>query len=268
METGLLKHKTTGDPANPPLLLLHGFAGCKEDWDALSPALSHDSYLITVDLPGHGETGLLAPEHTTPMGASALIIATLDGLDIPTCDLLGYSMGGRLALYLLTTYPDRFSSVILESASPGLKTPRERKKRQADDAALAERIRTDGLEAFFAFWYSQPLFADIRQRTNRFEKLLQRRRGNTIDALIASLQYMGTGAQPSLWSHWSELPHPALLLVGEKDLKFRRIASQMADLSDNATMRIIEDAGHNTHLEQPEVFCRAVTEFLSEYRRG
>ena len=268
METGLLKYKTIGDPANPPLLLLHGFTGCKEDWDALSPALSGDSYLIALDLPGHGETGLLGPEHTNPEGASAQILRTLDNLDIPTCDLLGYSMGGRLALYLLTKYPDRFTNVILESASPGLKTAREREERRNSDAALAERIRTEGLEAFFTFWYSQPIFADIIKRTNRFEKLLRRRHRNSIDALISSLQYMGTGAQPSLWTEWSELPHPTLLLVGKQDLKFRRIASQMADLSDNATMRIIEDAGHNTHLEQPELFCRAVNEFLSEYRRG
>lgn len=246
-------------------MLLHGFTGSAEVW--LTPTASLDSgSFIAPDLLGHGRTvSNDSPERYAMPHAAADLIALLDQLRVERVLLHGYSMGGRLALFTALTYPDRVMAVCLESASPGLVSQDERAKRAAEDAALAERIMTDGIAAFVSHWEQTPLFRHqtvtvpepirLRQRAIR---LLQREEG-----LAASLRGMGTGSQPSLWGRLEELTMPVQLITGSRDIKFAAIADAMSSHIRNCRHLSVPEAGHAVHVEAPRAWQTALGEFIN-----
>ena len=157
------------------ILLLHGFMGSSNDFIEIIPQLSKRFCCLTVDLPGHGKTRVFGSEEYYNMPNTAIaLIGLLDNLKIEKCYLFGYSMGGRLALYLAINFPTRFEKIILESASPGLKSKVERSLRYESDLKLAYKLENSKYENFLSSWYSQPLFESLRQHNN-FEKVRKRR---------------------------------------------------------------------------------------------
>ena len=251
--------------AGQPLLLLHGFGGDSTNWHALAPALAQRWRLIMLDCLGHGASDKPAAIDSYRMeSVAADIMDLLDQLEIARTHLLGYSMGGRLALYLALRSPQRFGSLILESASPGLANETERADRRRRDNALADRIQAEGIGWFVDYWERLPLWASQAELPSDMlaAQRQQRLRNNPL-GLANSLRGMGTGAQPNLWPELPALQLPALLLAGEADDKFRRINQAMAARLPDAQVRLIPSAGHNTHLENAPAFCRAVNSFLA-----
>lgn len=252
--------------AGRPLLLLHGFTGSAATWAGLAAQLAPQRQCIAQDLIGHGKSGAPAdPARYTMEQAVQDIAGLLDVLGISRVDLLGYSLGGRLALQFAVAAPGRVRALILESASPGLASPAERAARIAADDALAEVIERDGIEAFVAHWEALPLWASqaelpaelrARQRTQRL--------ANRPQGLANSLRGMGTGRQRALWDMLPTLTIPTLLLAGALDAKFSAIAQQMAATLPRADLAIIAAAGHAIHLEQPEIFGQRVAVFLEQ----
>jgi 2-succinyl-6-hydroxy-2,4-cyclohexadiene-1-carboxylate synthase len=173
-------------------------------------------------------------------------------------------MGGRIAL--ATALAARFRGLILESASPGLVDPAVRDQRRQSDNILADRIECDGIPAFVAYWEHIPLFASQRNLPqDKQAKLHAQRLRNIAQGLANSLRGVGTGAQPALHNRLSELTQPTLLLTGSLDQKFSQIAQEMACQLPLAQHSIVPDAGHTTHLEQPEIFATLVNTFLKHY---
>lgn len=246
------------------LLLLHGFTGSGANWADHVPAFANHFSVITLDILGHGRSQSPAdPNRYTMSQIVTDIIALLDSLQINQTALLGYSMGGRLALYLACHYPDRFSHLVLESSSPGLATEAERTARRKGDEALADWIETNGIEPFVARWEALPLWASQKNLTTTVQqRLRQQRLQNSPLGLANSLRGMGTGAQPSLWPLLPELRLPALLIAGALDGKFVAINRQMAAQLPNGRLHIKPGAGHTVHLERPSQFQTAVTQFL------
>jgi 2-succinyl-6-hydroxy-2,4-cyclohexadiene-1-carboxylate synthase len=246
--------------AGPPLLLLHGFTGCTENWAEVMPALAQQHHVFAIDLPGHGQTQ--APDDVTQFTlpvVSQQLAQFINTVISSPAHVLGYSMGGRLALYLAWAHPAQVRSLLLESASPGLADADERAARIASDEALAERITRDGITAFADEWERLPLWAS--QRTLPAEKrqrLRALRLQNDPHGLALSLRGMGAGAQPSLWGKLGELRLPTVLLAGERDAKFVAIAQRMADAIPRSQLHIIPNVGHTVHLEQPEQFTAHV----------
>ena len=259
-----LSYRVYGQSNRPAVLLLHGFLGSKNDWHEVAAALFSNYYVIAVDLPGHGDSvdGFSEQDYATA-GCANLLIDLLDALKVRICTPIGYSMGGRLALFVAIYHPDRCHALVLESASPGLRTEQERAERRANDNALADRILSISLEQFLTEWYAQPLFESLRNAAH-YDGLLKRRQHNYPHGLALSLRQMGTGVQPSLWERLSELKVPALLLTGERDLKFTRIAQEMAASLPHCSTTTLKNAGHTLHFETPANYIAAVQRFLSE----
>jgi 2-succinyl-6-hydroxy-2,4-cyclohexadiene-1-carboxylate synthase len=252
------------DGSGAPLVLLHGFTGSSENWREIRPALNKRFTTVTFDLLGHGQTDAPDDPQRYAMAAAANDLAAIFGrLELPRVHLLGYSMGGRLALYVAHHYPERINSLVLESASPGLATEAERAARVESDERLARMIEAEGMTAFAAYWTNLPMFAtqsdDLRQR------LHQQRLRNNPRGLANSLRGMGTGVQPSLWGQLGQMTCPALLIVGERDAKFVEIARQMEQQIPTAETVIVAGAGHAVHAEQPEIYAQSVLDFLSSY---
>ncbi|MCL4263991.1 MAG: 2-succinyl-6-hydroxy-2,4-cyclohexadiene-1-carboxylate synthase [Anaerolineae bacterium] len=243
-----------------PLLLLHGFTGSSQNWRPLLPGLTEHYQVILVDVLGHGRTA--SPPDETRYAierVAADLLALVDEWGYAEMGILGYSMGGRLALFTAVTYPHRITHLILESASPGLATAVERKERITQDQELADWIETNGVEAFVNRWEQLPLWASQQQLPTAVrQQLHQQRLQNNPLGLANSLRGMGTGAQPSLWEQLPTLTIPTLLLAGELDTKFVTINRQMAALLLNAHLEIVPGAGHTVHLERPLAWQESV----------
>ncbi len=236
----------------PTVVMLHGFTGSGDNW---LPIAQHvNTRAVMPDLLGHGFTASPSDAaHYAMEHASQDIAALIEAISPHTpVVLVGYSMGGRLALHIALTYPKLVRHLILESASPGLATAAEREARVKSDEALAAQIERDGIESFVSYWQALPLFASQRRLPESARQALhaQRLRNNPI-GLANSLRGMGTGAQPSLWDRLGELAMPVTLLAGELDTKFVHINREMAAHIPQAELHVIAGAGHIIHLEQP-----------------
>lgn len=249
-----------------PLLLLHGFTGAAASWAGHLAVLAQGRQVVAPDLLGHGASA--APEDPTRYRIEhcvADLLALLDALNAPQVDLLGYSMGGRIALSLACAAPARIGRLVLESASPGLADPVQRAARAASDDALADSIEREGLAAFVARWEALPLFASQQAlpEATRAALRTQRLRSNP-RGLAGSLRGMGTGQMRPLWQELPRLRLPVLLLAGALDRTYCDLAHRMAAQLPNARLAIIPDAGHTIHLEQPDVFQQTVLAFLDK----
>lgn len=256
--------RLSGPAGRPVILFLHGFLGSGEEWEEIIALLGDRFQCLTVDLPGHGRSASSDRRRSWSMENTAkAVIALLQRLGIRECFLAGYSMGGRLALYLTLAYPQYFAKAILESASPGLKTEPERRERIARDEQLARRLEAGDFREFLHGWYRQPLFQTLVQHP-RFEEIFQNRLQNDPRGLAKSLRDMGTGAQPSLWEQLPGNKIPLLLVVGEKDAKFRALAGEMAEHCRAIRIETIAGCGHNVHVENAGAFAEALIKFASE----
>ncbi|MEG4587669.1 2-succinyl-6-hydroxy-2,4-cyclohexadiene-1-carboxylate synthase [Microcoleus sp. MOSTC5] len=254
-------YSITGHKNQPLILFLHGFTCDCQDFNPIISLLSKNYCCLAVDLPGHGETRVIGDEscYNMPNTAQALI-QLLDDLQIDKCLLFGYSMGGRLALYMTLHFPERFEKVVLESASPGLKTEKERSHRLQADLHLAQKLENSNIKDFLLNWYDRPLFKSLKNSPN-FDKLIETRLANNPLELAKSLRNMGTGNQPSLWEKLAQNQIPILLLAGEYDDKFTTINTEMASLCPAATLEIVPKAGHNIHFENIDKFVTVVRQF-------
>lgn len=204
----------------------------------------------------------MPPDLYTIEGAAQALVRLLDELRISRAVVAGYSMGGRLALYLALRYPERCTGLFLESASPGLESAEDRTSRRASDEQLATRLESEDFEDFLEDWYRQPLFASLARDEELLQRTIATRRRNDPEELARSLRGMGTGSQPSLWGELSGLQAPALAVAGELDEKYAGIARRMAAASPKINFVVVPGAGHNVHVEAPEWCLETLRNFL------
>lgn len=247
-----------------PLVLLHGFTGDLTTWDDYLVRWGHHSTLVALDIIGHGKTE--SPNNLKRYQIESVandIAFMLDELGITQVDVLGYSMGGRLALTFACLFPNRVRKLILESASPGLGIDEERNLRRIKDGELAKFIQVHGIQSFVDYWEEIPLFHSMKSLPERIKgKVREQRLRNVPHGLTNSLLGMGTGSQPSWWSLLDDLSCEVLIITGDKDLKFCGIAEKMLKKLKKGSWSIIDNSGHTIHVEQPEKFGTIVSDFL------
>ncbi|MFE6134495.1 2-succinyl-6-hydroxy-2,4-cyclohexadiene-1-carboxylate synthase [Bacillus sp. NPDC057893] len=247
-----------------PLLLLHGFTGSMETWRSFIPSWSEQFQVILVDIVGHGKTE--SPEDVTHYDIQNVALhmkELLDHLHIENAHVLGYSMGGRLAITMACLYPEYVRSIILENCTAGLESGEERKERKEKDERLADKIEQEGIRSFVSMWENIPLFETQKRLAQNVKEAVRRERlANNPKGLANSLRGMGTGAQPSWWNELQNLKIPVLLLNGESDEKFFRLLKNIEKCIPRANFVKIDGAGHAIHVEQPEKFDTIVKGFL------
>lgn len=247
-----------------PLVLLHGFTGSTATWDYLRSRLESSHRVIAIDLPGHGRSS--SPSDASRYSLDRLaddLITVFDALGLTSVALLGYSMGGRAALRFAVRHPDRLSALILESTSPGIEDLERRSERIAADNALAELIEKSGIEAFVSKWEKLPIWKtqealheDVRNSL-RTQRLRNDPRG-----LANSLRGAGAGVDPDVLNQLHRITAPTLLLAGELDSPYVAFARRLESGLPRAEVRLIPNAGHAAHLENPDGVVDAVTDFL------
>lgn len=239
------------------LVALHGFTGSGSDFRLLNALLESDRKLIAPDWPGHGTKSGLRNESEYSLESHMRVIDEATAGE--SVELLGYSMGGRLALHYALSRPERVVRLILIGSSPGLRTEAERLERRSGDAALADFIRSQGVAAFMRYWHGQTMFQTLQSLPDeRLREVMAARGRNDPEGLSLSLLHVGTGALPSVWERLHELKMPVDLVTGTKDLKFTAIGREMVTLIPRARLGEVDDAGHAVHLERPDDLAAAV----------
>jgi 2-succinyl-6-hydroxy-2,4-cyclohexadiene-1-carboxylate synthase len=230
------------------LVLLHGFTQTSASWDGLLEAGIAERYTpLAPDLRGHGTRA-----GARPISFEACV-GDLAALAPPSFTLCGYSLGGRLALRFALEQPARVRRLVLIGASPGIADDVERAARRADDAALAEAIERDGVEAFARRWARQPLLRG--QPREVAAAAHEDRLRNGAAGLAAALRGLGTGVMEPLWGRLGELDMEVTLVAGERDSKFVAIGRRMGDLIPNADVVEVPAVGHAVALEAPRVLA-------------
>lgn len=256
--------KIWNEQAKETLVLLHGFTGSISTWNQIASLLPNTIRIVAIDLIGHGDTDApIESSRYTMLEQLFDLEEIFNALHLQSFTLLGYSMGGRVALSYAVAYPQRIKNLILESSSPGLKTHEEQQARRQADEQLATKIEQKGVEAFVKEWENIPLFATQKklpihvQQAVRAERLAQTKKG-----LANSLRGMGTGAQKSIWPELKSITFPVYLITGELDHKFYKIAEDMKKQISNAKHILVNNVGHAIHVENSTQFATIVKKVL------
>lgn len=254
----------------PPLILLHGFTGRGSSWSAHLPALRRGHRTIVVDLLGHGRSEAPADPARYAVECQADdVAAILARLGHERADVIGYSMGARIALRLAVDHPTTVHRLVLESPSAGIVDPAERAARRARDDLLADALERDGIAAFVERWERQPVFAShAALPAPAWRRLRHERLANRPVGLAASLRGGGQGVGPPLLGRLARVHAPTLVIAGALDETGRERAAKVAAAMPDARMAIVPGAGHTPHLERPAAFRRLVVAFLDAVPGG
>jgi 2-succinyl-6-hydroxy-2,4-cyclohexadiene-1-carboxylate synthase len=246
--------------------LLPGFLGRAADWKPFRPALARAGCgtVRGVELfaPRLVRDGLVRDGRTEPLplppglpGWGAAFTATVEEQD-PTPVLIGYSLGGRLALHALVAAPSLWRAAIIVSAHPGLASTAERAARLERDEAWARRFETEPWDSLMAAWQDQAVFHGRSPSAPRREHDFDRAK------LAAALRAWSLGAQENLVPALRTVTQPVLWLAGQDDHRFVEAAGPAVAALPAGRLAVVEGAVHRAPWENPAAFLRLVNQFL------
>ena len=232
------------------VVLVPGFMQGPASWAPVAARIGRRYRPLALDHRAHDLEGRLAEiEAAAPRGAA----------------LVGYSLGGRLALHAtLRAAADRgrFGALVVVGTSAGIVDPVERRERRRADDRLAAWMAASAIEDIVAHWEQLPALAGqpselvAAQRADRLARDPAR--------LAELLRSAGQGALEPVWDRLAELDTPLLALAGERDPHYRDAAQRMALLAPRGEAAVVPGAGHAAHLERPAA-AAALLDFLDEH---
>lgn len=249
------------------LVLLHGFGGAPSSWDTFRAHLAAQQVVWVPELVGHGipcRAGLGFEDEVDRLLARLAAESRSRGVD--RWWLVGYSMGGRLALGMLAAARSKMDAAGFEligasliGANPGLEGGAARRERRAADARWARLLEEEGVEAFLEAWRAQPLFAS-QARLDAERRSTQRRitRGHAPEELACAMRSLSLGSMPVFREVLAEIDCPVDWIVGELDSKFLELAEAAAARMSAARLVSVPDVGHNVLFEDPERLAQIV----------
>jgi 2-succinyl-6-hydroxy-2,4-cyclohexadiene-1-carboxylate synthase len=240
------------------VVLLHGFTQTTRLWGPFGDQLARSHSLLALALPGHAG----ADDVRADLEETARLVAdsVREVLGARTCDLLGYSLGARVALHVALHTDLALGRLVLIGGTAGLEEERARARRRAADEALADELEASGdVAGFVDRWLAAPMF---RRLAARNEAGSEERRRNSAPGLASSLRLCGAGTQAPLWDALPGLAPPLLALAGADDTRFAAHALRMASLAPHGVATLVPAGGHALHLAQPDQAARVVRHWL------
>ena len=174
----------------PPLVFLHGFTGSGRDAEGLAEAVCSGVRILSPDLPGHGGSSVIGAGMTAWVDAVGEWLKAVHGGGV---HLVGYSMGGRIALRLAHRFPEEICRLTLLSTSPGISNEQERRARRQWDLEMAQQIRSKGMIHFADFWEALPILGWPRAvtRSTYCRAMGERRRLQTPEGIAMAMEWIG-----------------------------------------------------------------------------
>lgn len=247
-------------PGGPPrLVLLHGLAGTRADWGGVFEGWTDAPGRLVLDLPGHGDSPF--PDGADFESTAEALHKTGRRRGFLPAVWVGYSFGARLLWALALRHPDDVRGLVLVSPHPGL-APEERERRREQDEADARLLETRGLAAFLESWHARPIFETRRQSRGWADEVRRKESTNRPAYLAACLRRLGLGAQPDYRPRLSRIEAPVLLVTGQRDTAYTRLAEEAAQALPRARHVVVPGVGHGAHLEDPRAFQEALRAFL------
>lgn len=170
--------------------------------------------------------------------------------------LVGYSMGGRLALHALLADPDLWKAGVIISAHPGLRNESERIQRRQKDAEWSTLALKGEWSDFLEQWNDQGVLAGAGEMPDRLG--LKSRRASVARSFVD----WSLGAQADLSLDLKKVTCPVLWLTGESDTKFTDIAQRVVGNLPKAEHQIIPQCGHRIPWEKPSEFLQVCEGFF------
>lgn len=235
-----------------PLLCLHGFTYTGAQFNELSRHVARP--IVAPDLhPG------------APLTIEGTLFAIEDVINVlgGPVPVLGYSMGGRLALSLSLERPDLVDRLIVVSSGAGIADPERRAERRSADLELAARIEAEGVSAFLDDWLARPLTSTAILAPEAAARDRAIREENTAAALAAALRSFGQGSYPYLGDRLGSLQAPLLGVSGERDSRYTEETAALAAAAPDGSHETIPGVGHNVVAEAPEALGALVKEFVA-----
>jgi 2-succinyl-6-hydroxy-2,4-cyclohexadiene-1-carboxylate synthase len=174
--------------------------------------------------------------------------------------LVGYSLGGRLALRAALRSPESFTAVVLVGATAGIEEGPMRVQRAEADEKLASWMEAMPIEDIVSLWERQPLFAD--QSDSLVEEQRPGRLSQDPRSLALLLRTAGQGVLEPVWHELRAFEVPVLAIAGARDAGYTAAAKRIAQVAPRGRAAIVEEAGHAAHLQQPDKVARLIAEFL------
>jgi 2-succinyl-6-hydroxy-2,4-cyclohexadiene-1-carboxylate synthase len=204
----------------------------------------------------------------TDLPATAALVseAVREAIGEEPCDMLGYSLGARVALHVLVGSELSVSRTVLIGVNAGIEDAADRARRRQQDEELATQLEATGdVGGFLDAWLEGPMFARLAssEATGRPERLR-----NSAAGLASSLRLCGTGTQAPLWDELTTLACPILAIAGADDTRFVSHALRVARLAPRAATSVVPGGGHAVHLSQPEQAWRLVDHWLDAVAPG
>lgn len=225
---------------------IHGFLGLPADWNVFNFPRLH-AYDLT--------DAAIIPSSDGLWGWAQRFNAHITSTnDI----LLGYSLGGRLALHALLENPAKWKAGIIISSHTGLQSEREKNARIHADTDWAKRFETESWESVVGEWNDQPVFGGIASPFIRQENQFSRKH------LGHLLRHCSCGYQDDLSVTLQNIQLPILWISGQLDIPYRTAAKALDFSHPLSRVEIVESAGHRVPWEQPEKFLKLTQSFINE----
>ncbi len=256
-----------GNPDNPPMLLLHGFAQTCHSWDFVALGFSDNYRVIVLDQRGHGDSDWASDGDYSPETQQKDISGVVEQLGLDQFVLMGLSMGGRNSFTFAASNPDYVKALVVVDAAPQNMqqgTQNIRSFVQQDD-------ELDSVDAFVERVLQYNPRRDPQQvRGSIMHNIKELPSGKWTWKYDRALRRPGRrmGSDPEtekrLWGYIESLQCPTLLVRGgASDIVAMDTADRMHQAIPNSRIATIEGAGHLVMGDSPSGFQSAVTDFLA-----
>jgi pimeloyl-ACP methyl ester carboxylesterase len=238
------------------VVLLHGFLGAKEIWKKLADDLKRSYRVISIDLPGHGETRSIGYAHSMELMAKS-VKAVMDAVRVKRYVMVGHSMGGYVTLAFADLFADNLRGMCLLNSSAYADTDEKKKDRQRAINIVKES------KTLYTKNTIRNLFAtkNLKYLKEEIGFAAQIAKKTTREGIIAAL--IGMKDRPGRDIILGLVEYPIMMVIGEQDnvLSSPQMLEQ-SELIKNKTILLLEHDGHFAFLESPKQVQKEIRKFL------
>ena len=246
-----------------PVLLSHGFTGSHKSFEKVSSFLSSRFKVITVDMIGHGQSMNYEGKNYTFDRSINDLNKILDSLSIKKINLIGYSLGGRLAMQFALRNTDKLSSLIICSASYGIEKKEDRKNRLLSDKKIVSMLQNKPIETFVKYWKNLDIWdSEKNLSVEKRNKINQIRLSQNKIGLALNLIYQGQGTQEFIGNKLKKIKIKSLIMYGSNDTKYKEISNEISKEIENSKLLMVPNSGHNIILENPIFVAQEIKKFV------